>query len=107
MSRMNWLEDLPNPKEVLEKCIESERIRFTDIFDTMLLENGLPRLIVLNQLKRSRRVDANDYVKGLDEVPCHCFVAGDAEDCVALTFFVSFSEDDDGTVWMWMQEFHP
>lgn len=107
VSRMNWLEGVPNAQELLEECVECELIRFTNLFDTLLRESGLPRLIVLNQLKRSRRAEQNDYIKGIHEIPCYCFVSGEAEDCSALTFFVAFGEEYDGTVQVWMQEFHP
>ena len=104
---MKWLKDLPNAKDLLAECIECERVRYTNLFDTLLQETGLPRLIVLRQLKRSRRAEKNDYSKGNHEIPCYCFVSGKMENCGALTFFVSFGEEYDGTIHVWMQEFHP
>jgi hypothetical protein len=104
---MRWLDGVADADLQLTQCIESEQIRFTGLFDTLLAESETPVLIVLNQLKRSRYVERNNYVKGNDEIPCFCFVAGEAEDCVGLTFFVSFGQEHDGKIMMWMQEFHP
>lgn len=104
---MHWLQDVSGAKEQLDECIELEQVRYSVHFNVLLGQQKLSHLRVIKQLRRSRRAEQHDYFKGKDEIPCFGFVASKTADNPALTFLVSFERESDGTVYLWIQEFHP
>lgn len=99
-----------DPKAQVDACIASERIRYSEHFNTLLAQerlsySGLSVLRLLKRLKLSRRAIEFDYRKG-GKIPCFVFVASKTPDNPALSIVVSFEKTGDGSVHLWIQEFH-
>lgn len=106
MCNMKWIRPVGDVKRMVELCCEMEQIRSTVNYNLLLGQSRLSHLRVVKQLKRSRRAQEHDYFKGEAEIPCYGFVAGKTADNPAITFVVSFEQEPDGTVYLWIQEFH-
>ena len=103
---MEWLPHVSDPKQQVLECLNSEQYRFDVHFNTLLQSAKLPRIWVLNRLKQSRRNKQFDYGKGKESIPCYCFSARKTSEVGALTFFVAFAKEADGSIMMWIQDFH-
>ena len=103
---MEWLRALSDVETAVADCVMRENYFFSEHFNALLGEYRIPRISVIRRLKNGNHHSAYDYCKGHAEIPCYCLVIKATSEEPALSIFVAFSREADGTVMMWIQEFH-
>ena len=103
---MEWLRALSDVESAVADCLMRENYFFSEHFNALLGEYRIARISIVRRLKSGIHNEEYDYSKGHADSPCFCLDIKATHEEPALSLFVAFSRETEGTLMMWIQEFH-